>query len=159
RQVQPGTRTLSSCLRPSGAAGRGTESRRPRPLFVPRYAGRTLCGDCRGMGRTAAHHEPPIRSGGTTMQKHYPYYLANKAVQPNTDLEVRNTYTGRVATRVAVPDARAVEKAIRAAVRAEAPMREFKPWQRQAVLNHCVERMAERRKELAEALCIEAGKP
>ncbi len=93
------------------------------------------------------------------MQKQYPYYLANKAMQPNTDLEVRNKYTGRMATRVAMPDARAIEKAIKAAVKAEAPMREFKPWQRQAVLNHCVERMTERKKELAEALCIEAGKP
>ena len=93
------------------------------------------------------------------MQKHYPYYLANKAMQPNSDLEVLNKYTGRVATRVAMPDAKAIEKAIAAAVKAEAPMREFKPWQRQAVLNHCVERMTERKKELAEALCVEAGKP
>ncbi len=93
------------------------------------------------------------------MQKHYPYYLANKPVQPNTDLDVLNKYTGKVATRVAMPDARAIEKAIKAAVKAEVPMREFKPWQRQAVLNHCVERMSERSKELAEALCVEAGKP
>ncbi len=93
------------------------------------------------------------------MQKQYPYYLANKAMQPNTDLVVRNKYTGRVATRVAMPDAKAVDKAIAAAVKAEAPMRDFKPWQRQAVLNHCVRRMTERKKELAEALCVEAGKP
>ena len=38
-------------------------------------------------------------------------------------------------------------------------MRDFKPYQRQAVLNHCVERMTERQDELAMALCIEAGKP
>lgn len=93
------------------------------------------------------------------MQKQFPYYLANRAMQPNTDLEVRNKYTGRVATRVAVPDGRAVEKAIAAAVKAETKMRQFKPWQRQEVLNHCVKRMTERSKELAEALCVEAGKP
>src|SRR5690625_1255383 len=93
------------------------------------------------------------------MQKQYPYYLANKPMQPNTDLEVLDKYSGKVATRVAMPDAKAIEKAIRAAVKAEAPMREFKPWQRQEVLNHCVERMSERSKELAEALCVEAGKP
>lgn len=45
------------------------------------------------------------------------------------------------------------------AVKAEAPMRQFKPWQRQAVLNHCVTRMGERQDELAKALCVEAGKP
>jgi acyl-CoA reductase-like NAD-dependent aldehyde dehydrogenase len=93
------------------------------------------------------------------LNKTYPCYVANKPLEPNTDLEVLNKYTGKVATRVALPDAKAVEKAIAAAVKAEAPMRAFKPWQRQAVLNHCVERMTERRKELAEALCIEAGKP
>ena len=29
----------------------------------------------------------------------YPYYLANQAVQANTDLEVTDKYTGEVATR------------------------------------------------------------
>ncbi len=93
------------------------------------------------------------------MQKRYPYYLANKPMQPNADLEVRDKYSGRIATRVAMPDDKAIEKAIAAAVRAEKPMREFKPFQRQAVLNHCVERMSERSEELAKALCVEAGKP
>lgn len=93
------------------------------------------------------------------LDKRYPYYLANKAMQPNADLEVLNKYSGKVATRVAMPDAKAIGKAIKAAVGAEAKMRDFKPWQRQEVLDHCVERMTERSKELAEALCIEAGKP
>jgi len=93
------------------------------------------------------------------LKKTYPYYLANQPQQLNTDLAVLNKYTGKVATRVAVPDARAVEKAIAAAVKATTPMRNFKPWARQAVLQHCANRFAERRDELAEALCIEAGKP
>ncbi len=93
------------------------------------------------------------------MQKQYPYYLANKPMQPNTDLAVRDKYSGRIATRVAMPDDKAIEKAIAAAVKAEKAMREFKPYQRQAVLNHCVKRMTERSDELAKALCVEAGKP
>ncbi len=93
------------------------------------------------------------------MKKTYPYYLANKPLQPNTDLVVRDKYSGRIATRVAVPDDKTIDKAIAAAVRAEEPMRHFKPWQRQDVLNHCVKRMSERRDELARALCVEAGKP
>ena len=36
----------------------------------------------------------------------YPYYLANEARQPNTDLEVTDKYTGAVATRVAMADAK-----------------------------------------------------
>ncbi|MGN6327657.1 MAG: aldehyde dehydrogenase family protein [Rhodanobacter sp.] len=93
------------------------------------------------------------------LNKSYPYYLANQPQQPNTDLVVRDKYSGRIATRVAVPDAKTVEKAIVAAVKATVPMRSFKPWARQAVLRHCVQRFDERRDELAEALCIEAGKP
>ncbi len=93
------------------------------------------------------------------LKKTYPYYLANQPQQPNTDLAVRDKYSGRVATRVAVPDAKAVEKAIAAALKATVPMRNFKPWARQAVLQHCAARFTERRDELAEALCIEAGKP
>jgi acyl-CoA reductase-like NAD-dependent aldehyde dehydrogenase len=93
------------------------------------------------------------------LEKTYPYYLANRPQHPNADLEVRDKYSGKVATRVAVPDARAIEKAIAAATRAAAPMRAFKPWARQAALEHCAARFEQRRDELALALCIEAGKP
>jgi NAD-dependent aldehyde dehydrogenases len=99
------------------------------------------------------------KQGSVMLKKSYPYYLANQPQRPNTDLVVRDKYSGKVATRVAVPDAQATEKAIAAAVKATAPMRNFKPWARQAVLQHCAQRFTERRDELAEALCIEAGKP
>src|SRR6185437_7138327 len=93
------------------------------------------------------------------LRKTYPYYLANQPQQPNTDLAVLDKYSSKVVTRVAVPDAKTVEKAIVATVKATTPMRDFKPWARQAVLQHCAQRFTERRDELAEALCIEAGKP
>jgi acyl-CoA reductase-like NAD-dependent aldehyde dehydrogenase len=93
------------------------------------------------------------------LDKTYPYYLANQPHQPNTDLAVLDKFSGEIATRVAVPDAAAVEQAIVAAVEATVPMREFKPWARQAVLQHCADRFEQRRDELAMALCIEAGKP
>lgn len=93
------------------------------------------------------------------LAKTYPYYLANRPQTSQTMLDVRDKYSGKVATRVAVPDARATEKAIAAAVQTAPAMRAFKPWQRQAVLQHCAQRFAERRDELAQALCIEAGKP
>ncbi len=93
------------------------------------------------------------------LNKSYPFYLANQPQTSKVTLEVRDKYSGKPATRVAVPDAKAVEKAIAAAVKAARPMREFKPWARQAVLQHCVDRFSARRDELAEALCIEAGKP
>ena len=93
------------------------------------------------------------------LAKTYPYYLANRPAQPNSALDVRDKYSGKRATRVALADARTIDKAIAAAVKAEAPMRTFPPYARQAVLEHCVARFRERFDELAMALCIEAGKP
>ncbi len=93
------------------------------------------------------------------LEKTYPYYLANQPQTSKTTMEVYDKYSGKVATRVAVPDASATEKAIKAAVKATAPMKDFRPWARQAVLQHCATRFQERHEELAMALCIEAGKP
>jgi aldehyde dehydrogenase (NAD+) len=93
------------------------------------------------------------------LDKTYPYYLANEPRTSSSWMEVYDKYSGEVATRVAVPDEQATEQAIRAAVQAAEPMKQFKPWARQAVLQHCVQRFQERHEELAMALCIEAGKP
>jgi acyl-CoA reductase-like NAD-dependent aldehyde dehydrogenase len=89
----------------------------------------------------------------------YPYYLANQAVFANTDLEVTDKYSGKVATRVALADAGAIDRAIAAATESQAAMQAFPPYARQDVLNHCVARFRERFDEIAMALCIEAGKP
>jgi acyl-CoA reductase-like NAD-dependent aldehyde dehydrogenase len=89
----------------------------------------------------------------------YPYYLANKPVAANTDLEVLDKYTGKLATRVAFADATTVDSAIAAAHAARASMAAFPPDARRDVLEHCVRRFDERREELALALCVEAGKP
>jgi acyl-CoA reductase-like NAD-dependent aldehyde dehydrogenase len=89
----------------------------------------------------------------------YPYWLANEAVAPNTELEVRDKYSGEVAARVAMADRGAIDAAIAAAVGAAEPMRAMAAYQRQAVLEHCVRRFQERSDDLAMSLCIEAGKP
>lgn len=93
------------------------------------------------------------------LQPSYPYFLAGRAEAPNQDLEVTDKYTGEVATRVAMADAAAIDAAIAAAVRSQEALRELAPYERQAVLMHCVERFQDRFEELAQALCVEAGKP
>lgn len=93
------------------------------------------------------------------MREIYPYYLANKPHQPNTDLAVYDKYSGEVATRVAVADEKAIDEGIAAAVKAAEPMRKMTPYERQEVLNHCVSHFTIRAEELALALCAEAGKP
>ena len=89
----------------------------------------------------------------------YPLYLANEAMQPNADLEVTDKYTGKVATRVALADAATIDAGIAAAYAAQHEMAAMPAYERQAVLQHCVDRFKERADELAFALCVEAGKP
>jgi acyl-CoA reductase-like NAD-dependent aldehyde dehydrogenase len=93
------------------------------------------------------------------LAKTYPYYLANRPVAPNHALEVRDKFTGEVATRVAQADAAVLGEAIARAAAAAEPMRRLAAYERQNVLQHLVDRCRERIEEFAEALCIEAGKP
>ncbi len=93
------------------------------------------------------------------LRDRYPFYVANVAESPNADLEVTDKYTGAVATRVALADAVTIDRAIDHAVKAQPAMRRFAPYERKAVLEHCVRRFRERFEELSLALCIEAGKP
>jgi acyl-CoA reductase-like NAD-dependent aldehyde dehydrogenase len=94
----------------------------------------------------------------TKLKDTYPLYLANEAKQPNADLEVTDNIPARSPSaarwpmrRRSTPDRRAVEAA--------EPMARLASYERQAVLQHCVDRFKERFDELAFALCVEAGKP
>ncbi|MAE60317.1 MAG: aldehyde dehydrogenase [Planctomycetaceae bacterium] len=93
------------------------------------------------------------------MKDTWPYYLANEARSPNTDLEVTDKYTGDIAARVALAGPPAIDAGIGACVDAAEPFARMAPYERQAVLNHCVRRFTERYEELAMASCVEAGKP
>jgi len=94
-----------------------------------------------------------------SLKDSYPLYLANEAKRPNLDLEVTDKFTGKVATRVALADAKTIDAGIAATVEAAEPMARMASYERQAILQHCVNRFTERFDELAYALCIEAGKP
>lgn len=92
--------------------------------------------------------------------KQYPYFLANRPVAAGQNkLAVKDKYTGETFAEVALADAAAIGKAISAAVAAEQAMAQMAPFERRAVLEQALSRISERRGELAELLCIEAGKP
>lgn len=93
------------------------------------------------------------------MQPNWPFYLANEPHSPNADLAVTDKYSGEVATKVALADPKTIDQGIQGCVEATAPMAAMAPFERQAVLDHCVKRFTERFEELASSLCIEAGKP
>ncbi len=89
----------------------------------------------------------------------YPCYVASRAEQPNTDLEVIDKFSGEVVSRVPLADVATIDRAISAAVAAAPAMARMAPFERQAALLHCVGRFKDRSDELAQILCIEAGKP
>jgi acyl-CoA reductase-like NAD-dependent aldehyde dehydrogenase len=95
----------------------------------------------------------------TRLRDVYPLYLANEARQPNADLEVTDKYSGKIAFRCAQADAATIDAGIAAAAAAAGPMARMASYERQAVLQHCVDRFRARFDELAFALCVEAGKP
>ncbi|QIK81561.1 aldehyde dehydrogenase family protein [Lysobacter sp. HDW10] len=91
--------------------------------------------------------------------KKLPYYLAGKPVNANHDLSVLDKYTGEVAWKVAYATRADILAAIRAAEAAKPAMAALPAHARQAILNRCVQAFETRRDALANALCIEAGKP
>ncbi len=93
------------------------------------------------------------------LKEAYPIYVANRPEQPNTDLEVSDKFSGETVTRTALADPATIDRAIAAAVKAAKPMASMAPYERRAVLEHCVGRFQERAEELAQMLRIEAGKP
>jgi len=95
----------------------------------------------------------------TVVRPRYPYYLANRPVDAAASLPVTDKYSGAEVTRVALADAAAIDAGIAAATAAAPAMAGLPAYERQAVLDHCVARFRERAEELAQLLCIEAGKP
>lgn len=88
-----------------------------------------------------------------------PYYVAGRPEAPNGDLEVLDKHSGALAARVALADQDAMERAIAAAYDARDAMRRLPAHARRDVLLHCVSRFEARKEELAQLLCVEAGKP
>src|SRR5690606_16642513 len=93
------------------------------------------------------------------LRETYPLFLGGRAVQANFDLAVYDKFTGEEAARVAEADAGALDAAIAAAAAAAPAMAAVPVYARQAALEHCVRGFEARAGELAQVLCVEAGKP
>ena len=91
--------------------------------------------------------------------KKFPIYLAGEAVELNNDLVVYDKYTGEKYAVTSLVNSSHIDKAIAAAEASRTTMQKLPAWKRQQILDHCVSRFKERREELANVLCIEAGKP
>ncbi len=91
--------------------------------------------------------------------REYPFYLAGEPCLPNRDLEVFNKYTGKVAARVAVPDAGDIEHAFMRAHEGRGAMAGLYTYQRRDMLLGLAEGVTGRSAEFAQALVMETGKP
>ncbi|PJK11035.1 aldehyde dehydrogenase [Lysobacteraceae bacterium NML08-0793] len=90
---------------------------------------------------------------------HYPLYLANRPHTTTARLDVTDKYSGDIATQASLADAAIIERAIAAGVAARSAMAQLPADVRRDVLLHCIQRFEARHEELAQVLCIEAGKP
>jgi acyl-CoA reductase-like NAD-dependent aldehyde dehydrogenase len=93
------------------------------------------------------------------VQARWPYWLGNEPVFANEALAVTDKYSRQVVAKVPLADAATIDAAIRLAVAAAPAMRRLPAFERRDVLLHCAQRFSERAEELAQVLCVEAGKP
>lgn len=98
-------------------------------------------------------------SSRSEMVLDYPLYVAGKACETGKWLEVEDKFSGQTFARVALANSVVLEQAMSAAVQAEVAMAALKPFQKQQILLHCVERFQQLRGELTDILVQEGGKP
>ena len=89
----------------------------------------------------------------------FPLYVSNNAQKTGQWLEVYHKFTGEIYAKVALADSKTIEKAIQSSVKAEKEMAALKPFQKQKILLHCIQRFNELREELTSILVAEGGKP
>lgn len=93
------------------------------------------------------------------LKSSYPCYVASEPCFSASSINVTNKYTGEVVSNVSIADTTMIDSAIEAAERAQSEMAALAPYERQAILQQCINAFKQRADELAYALCIEAGKP
>jgi acyl-CoA reductase-like NAD-dependent aldehyde dehydrogenase len=93
------------------------------------------------------------------LSRRYDLFLGGRAASANATLEVRDKFSGEVATQVALADRATVQRAIELAHDAAPALAKLASYERKEILAHCVARFRERAEELAWILAIEVGKP
>ena len=89
----------------------------------------------------------------------YPYFLAGELISSEHQIQVTDKFSGQVVSSVSLATPDVFEAALNSASDSRRAMKELPPFERKAILSHCVKRFHEQFEELAMALCIEAGKP
>ncbi len=91
--------------------------------------------------------------------KKYPLYLGGRPVFTRRQLPVFDKYTGDKYAEVSLADEKMIADAISNAFDARRSMADFPSYKRRDVLEFCIKKFSGMKDELANVLCIEAGKP
>ncbi|GAA1084189.1 aldehyde dehydrogenase family protein [Nocardiopsis metallicus] len=89
----------------------------------------------------------------------HPFWLAGTAATGDTEMTVRNPYTGEAAGVVSVPTGAQVEAAVAAADAVAAQAAALPAHVRAGALDHVSRRIGERAEEIARTITAESGKP
>lgn len=91
--------------------------------------------------------------------KTYPVYIGGQPVKLSQKLSVYDKFSNKEFAKVCLALPEDIENAISQAEASRSAMQALPAWKRQEILEYCLSRFKERREELAETLCVEAGKP
>ncbi len=114
---------------------------------------------CGGSHKWGATDGTPISTLLYMLKELYPYWLAGQTASGEDERVVLNKFNSEAVARVAWADRGTLLDAIAAAQAAAEPMAQMAAYERAAGLRHCAQRFEERAEELAQVLCMEAGKP
>jgi glyceraldehyde-3-phosphate dehydrogenase (NADP+) len=91
--------------------------------------------------------------------KNYKIYCAGEFIETNNILEVRNPYDNELIATTYLADKKILESAIEKALSVEKECREMPSYLKYRILMQIVHQMKDKKKELAEVLCLESAKP
>lgn len=91
--------------------------------------------------------------------KSYPFYLAGQIQETTHTIVVKNPGNGEVIFEVNSAGEKEAEEAVQSALRGIRISRHLPAWKRAEVLEYISRKLNERKEEIANTICLEAGKP
>ena len=75
----------------------------------------------------------------TNLKSKYPFYLANKPAESGRFIDLIDKYSGAAVAKVGIADAKIIDQGIEAAVKAAPALASMASYERQLILQHCVD--------------------
>jgi len=92
------------------------------------------------------------------LKSQYPFFLANRPEMNREVFDVTDKFSQKSIAQVSAASVSAIEKAIHSGVKASSEMANLSLFSRKKILQHCANRIQERKEEFAQILTLEVGK-